>query len=443
MQGELFADKADNSPLAEKLRPQKLADFLGQSRLLGPDTLLTQSINRREIPSLILWGPPGCGKTTLAEVIRRETDLPFFKLSAVHSGVKEVKAVLQQAQSIRLNKGRPLLFIDEIHRFNKSQQDSLLHALEEGTVTLIGATTENPSFEVNSALLSRCQLLLLAPLGNAELEQLIQRSLEFQRKLANLSSSAWTMADEVKQKLIAQADGDARYLINQVEWLTQAASPEETLDLQFLEKVNFHKPLRYDKSGEEHYNLISALHKSVRGSDPDGALYWLHRMLKGGEDPRYLLRRLQRMAVEDIGLADPQALMLATSAQASYDFLGIPEGLLAIDQLVIYLSLAPKSNSVEKAYFAAEALVAQHGNLPVPRALRNAVNKTGKQLGYGQGYQYDHDAERAYAGQEHLPKEIAGAVIYEPHSRGQEGELNKEWNLLREFRGLPKRNSKG
>jgi putative ATPase len=424
LQENLFEDDNSASPLAERLRPQKLETLLGQHRIVGPQSLLRQSIQNKKVPSLILWGPPGCGKTTLAEIIKEETKLPFFKLSAVHSGVKDVKEVFAQAKALGKN-ANPILFIDEIHRFNKSQQDSLLQAIEEGIITLIGATTENPSFEVNSALLSRCQLLLLAPLNDDDLNKLIDRSLEHLNISIEISS-------EVREKIISQADGDARYLINQIEWLTQALNDEKVIDQNFLDRVEFHKPLRYDKSGEEHYNLISVFHKSIRGSDPDAALYWLHRMLKGGEDPRYLLRRMQRMATEDIGLADPQAIVQATSCQQSYDFLGVPEGLLALDQLALYLALAPKSNTVEISSFAADDLVNTTKNLPVPKAFRNAVNKTGKKLGYGDGYIYDHDTPNNYAGQNHLPTAIKDKILYHPKSLGEEGVLVEKWNKLRE-----------
>lgn len=411
-------------PLAERLRPTTLDEFMGQNKILGAGSLLRKSLESDSIPSMIFWGPPGCGKTSLANVIKNQSSKKFVSLSAVSSGVKEVKAVLSQAREPDLlNPRGTILFIDEIHRFNKSQQDALLGAVEDGTVTLIGATTENPGFEVNSALLSRCQLVLFAPLSENDLEQLLYNAL--QNDPRGLCRKDIELTSEVAKKLIALADGDARFLLNQLEWIVGSLGERTVIDEAFLEEAQYKKPLRYDKSGEEHYNLISALHKSVRGSDPDAALYWLHRMLKAGEDPRFILRRLIRMAMEDIGLADPNALLLATSARDAFDFLGVPEGLIALDEIAVYLSLAPKSNSLEIAGMEADSLIEQTGTLPVPRAFRNSVTKVGKALRYGENYKYDHDSPGAYSGQDHFPIQLQGTELYRPTSYGKEKALGE------------------
>lgn len=420
-------------PLAERLRPTTLEEFMGQNKILGTGSLLRKSLESDSIPSMIFWGPPGCGKTSLANVIKKQSSKKFVSLSAVSSGVKEVKAVLAEAREPNLlNPHGTILFIDEIHRFNKSQQDALLGAVEDGTVTLIGATTENPGFEVNSALLSRCQLVLFAPLSKEDLESLLYRALHedprgFCRKDIELTS-------EVAQKLVALADGDARFLLNQLEWIVGNLGERKVIDEAFLEESQYKKPLRYDKSGEEHYNLISALHKSVRGSDPDAALYWLHRMLKAGEDPRFILRRLIRMAMEDIGLADPNALLLATSAREAFDFLGVPEGLIALDEVAVYLSLAPKSNSLEIAGMDADALIERTGTLPVPRSFRNPVTQVGRSLNYGANYKYDHDSPMAYSGQDHFPVQLRGTEIYHPTPYGKEKALGERLRQLKEWK---------
>ncbi|PBC74774.1 replication-associated recombination protein A [Fibrobacter intestinalis] len=411
----------NEKPLAERLRPTSLDEFLGQNKILGDKSMLRQSVESDSVPSMIFWGPPGCGKTSLANVIRMHTQKRFVSLSAVECGVKEVKAVLAEAKA-NLEMGlRTILFIDEIHRFNKSQQDALLKAVEDGTITLIGATTENPGFEVNSALLSRCQLILFAPLSTTELSQLALLALKEHPRGLGLQDVE--ISEESIAKLVAQADGDARFLLNQIEWIAKNLGGRKTIDEKMLDEIQYKKPLRYDKSSEEHYNLISALHKSVRGSDPDAAVYWLHRMLQGGEDPRFILRRLIRMAMEDVGLADPNAILLATAAREAFDFLGVPEGLIGLDEVAIYLALAPKSNSVEVASMTADQIIKRTGTLPVPRAFRNSVTQVGKQLGYGNGYLYDHDSPGAYSAQEHLPKELVGTEIYTPTEYGKEKKL--------------------
>ncbi|HSQ41095.1 MAG TPA: replication-associated recombination protein A [Fibrobacteraceae bacterium] len=423
-------------PLAERMRPQTLDELLGQSRILGPQSMLRASLQKDAVPSLLLWGPPGCGKTSFANIIRVNSHKNFVALSAVSSGVKDVKETIAQA---RADKERgTILFIDEIHRFNKSQQDALLGAVEDGTVTLIGATTENPSFEVNNALLSRCQLILFSPLTPEDLDRLFWSALRDHPR-GMLRPDIQVEPDAVA-KIISQADGDARFLLNQVEWIAEALGAETHVDHAALERLQYRKPLRYDRHYDEHHNLISALHKSVRGSDPHAALYWLHRMLQGGEDPRYLLRRLIRMAMEDIGLADPQALQLATSCREAYDFLGVPEGLLALDEITVYLALAPKSNSLEKASMLADEVVRKSGTLPVPRAYRNAVNKTGRELGYGNGYFYDHDSPDAYSGQDHLPQKLLGLRLYEPTPYGREAELKQR---LQELENLKRQRQSG
>ena len=407
-----------NQPLAERLRPQNLDEFLGQNKILGARSLLRKSLENDNVPSMIFWGPPGCGKTSLAHVIQQKTNKSFVALSAVSSGVKDVKDVLSEARKRKGMFRDTILFIDEIHRFNKGQQDALLGAVEDGTVTLIGATTENPGFEVNGALLSRCQLILFAPLSKEDLRSLIFSALRDHPR--GLLLKDVEVDEAVVDKLIAQSEGDARFLLNQLEWIGGNLGDRKVIDEKLLEEFQYKKPLRYDKSGEEHYNLISALHKSIRGSDPDAAIYWLHRMLQGGEDPRYLLRRMIRMSMEDVGLADPNALLLATSAREAFDFLGNPEGLIALDELAVYLALAPKSNSLEIAGFAADDVIRQTGTLPVPRAFRNSVTRVGKQLGYGNGYEYDHDSPGGYSAQEHLPRLLEGLELYKPKLIGKE-----------------------
>lgn len=415
-------------PLAERLRPKTLDEFLGQNKIMGPQSLLRKSLENDCIPSMIFWGPPGCGKTTLAHIIKEKSKKRFISISAVSSGVKELKTLIAEAREPDARKQGTILFIDEIHRFNKGQQDALLGAVEDGTVTLIGATTENPGFEVNKALLSRCQLILFAPLSEEELKILLETALKNHPN--GLLRTDISVAPEVADKLVHQSDGDARFLLNQIEWIIGNLGDRKELDLSVLEEIQYKKPLRYDKSGEEHYNLISVFHKSIRGSDPDAALYWLHRMIQGGEDPRFILRRLIRIAMEDIGLADPNALLLATSAREAFDFLGIPEGLIALDELAIYLSLAPKSNSVEIAGMAADQIIERTGMLPVPIAFRNPVTRIGKDLGYGKDYEYDHNSNGAYSGQDHLPKALNGTTIYRPTLYGKEKQLAERLQAL-------------
>lgn len=404
-------------PLADRLRPQSLAEVIGQSHVLGPEGPLGAMLAAGSLSSLILWGPPGVGKTTIARLLARETDLTFVQISAIFTGVPELKKVFEAARLRRQNGQGTLLFVDEIHRFNKAQQDSFLPHMEDGTILLVGATTENPSFELNAAVLSRSQVIVLERLSLADLERLIQRAeKELGRPLP--------LTGEAREALTEMADGDGRALLNLIEqvaaWKAQRPISRDDLATRLMRRA-----AKYDKSGEEHYNLISALHKSVRGSDPDAALYWFARMLEGGEDPRFLARRITRMAVEDIGLADPQAQALCIDAWETYERLGTPEGELALAQAVVYLALAPKSNAVYTAYKAARAAARETGSLMPPRHILNAPTRLMKDIGYGAGYAYDHDAEDGFSGQNYFPDGLKRPVYYMPPERGFERELKK------------------
>jgi putative ATPase len=404
-------------PLADRLRPTVLGDLVGQEQLLRPEAPLARMLERGRLASLILWGPPGCGKTTLARLLAREVHEPLMALSAVMAGVADLRKSFEEARKQRARGRRPILFIDEIHRFNRTQQDGLLHEVEDGTVTLIGATTENPSFALTPALISRSHVLVLERLTDAALLTLLERAEAALGRALPLDAAA-------KARLAELADGDGRYLLNLVETLADLP-PESVLDSEALaEHLQRRLPL-YDKGQESHYNLISALHKSVRGSDPDASLYWLTRMLQGGEDPRYLARRLVRMAVEDIGLADPQALILTRAAAQTYEQLGSPEGELALVQATLYLALAPKSNAAYLAYGAAQRSAREHGSLPPPLHIRNAPTGLMKQMGYGQGYAYDHDAPERFSGQDYFPDGMERQRYYEPTGEGFEGELGE------------------
>jgi putative ATPase len=413
-------------PLADRLRPKTLGEVVGQDHLLGPDGPIGRMVAQGRPHSIILWGPPGTGKTTIARLLSTAFKLHFEQLSAVFSGVADLKKTFEAARQRRKTGQGTLLFVDEIHRFNRSQQDSFLPVVEDGTVVLVGATTENPSFELNGALLSRAQVLVLRRLDDAALETLLERVEEhYGEKLP--------LTDDARASLRAMADGDGRYLLNLAEDVAALKIVKPLDSAALVAAVQRRAPL-YDKSREEHYNLISALHKSIRGSDPDAALYWMARMLAGGEQPLYILRRLVRAAVEDIGLADPQAVVQALAAKDVYDFLGSPEGEIALVQAVLYLAAAPKSNAVYKAQGAAMRAAEEHGSLMPPAHILNAPTKLMKNLGYGKGYEYDHEAEGAFSGQNYFPDGMKREAFYRPKDTGFEREIAKRleyWAKLR------------
>ena len=404
-------------PLADRLRPDTLADVVGQGQVLGPDAPLTTMLQSGALGSIVFWGPPGVGKTTIARLLAQETDLHFVQISAIFTGVPELRKVFEAAK-IRYQQGRgTLLFVDEIHRFNKAQQDGFLPHMENGTIVLVGATTENPSFELNAAVLSRAQVLVLERLSRDDLALLAQRAEAVLGQDLPLDLSA-------REALFDMADGDGRALLNLIEQVSGWAVAEP-LDAKALGARLAQRAAQYDKSGDAHYNLISALHKSVRGSDPDAALYWFARMLEGGEDPRYLARRLTRMAVEDIGLADPQAQAVCLQSWETYERLGSPEGELALAQAVTYLALAPKSNAAYVAYKSARVAAKKTGSKPPPKHILNAPTSMMKDQGYGDGYAYDHDAEDGFSGQNYFPEGEERAVFYQPVERGFERDLKK------------------
>jgi putative ATPase len=427
---DLFSPKEPHAPLAERLRPQSLDEVVGQSHLLGAGKPLRLAFASGKLPSMILWGPPGVGKTTLARLIANTADAEFIPLSAVLSGVKDIREAVERAQLTLQQSGRrTILFVDEVHRFNKSQQDAFLPYVESGLFTFIGATTENPSFEVNSALLSRAQVFVLQALSEPELGVLLDRALA-------LEADDLAIAAEVREQVLAYADGDARRLLNFLEQLFNAAHAAgvHEVDEAFLNSTLASKLRRFDKGGEAFYDQISALHKSVRGSSPDAALYWFLRMLDGGADPLYLGRRIVRMAIEDIGLADPRATEIASAACEIYERLGSPEGELALSNAVLYLAVAPKSNAAYMAYNQAKAFVAQDKSRTVPLHLRNAPTKLMKQLDYGKAYRYAHDEPEAYAaGEQYFPDEMPAVKFYEPTPRGLEGKISEKLAHLRDL----------
>ena len=411
-------------PLADKLRPQDLDSVAGQDHIVGTDGLLTKMIETGDIASVIFWGPPGCGKTTITRILADHTDHHFEQISAIFSGVGDLKKLFQRAKERRETGKGTLLFVDEIHRFNKSQQDAFLPVMEDGTITLIGATTENPSFELNAALLSRCQVFVLKRLDDAALENLLTRAEQDKGQKLPLDMLA-------RETLKAMADGDGRYLLTMAQ---QIFKSDIELDVAGLTTLTQKRAPQYDKGDEGHYNLISALHKSVRGSDVDAALYWFARMLEGGEDPKFLARRITRMAVEDIGLADPNALSQCTAAWETFERLGSPEGELALAQALIYVATAPKSNAGYMAYKKARKSAKESGSLMPPAHILNALTSLMKELGYGSGYQYDHDMSDGFSGQNYFPDEIERQEFYHPVERGFERDIQKRleyWKKLR------------
>ncbi len=417
----------DHIPLAERLRPKNLDEYIGQEHLVGPDAGLRKAIDNGLIPSIILWGPPGVGKTTLARIIADSLDRPFYTLSAISSGVKDVREVIQKVEQAGLfGTGNAILFIDEIHRFSKSQQDSLLGAVEKGVITLIGATTENPSFEVNSALLSRCQVYVLKALTVENLDTLLERAITEDKQLANKN-----LHIVERKALLKHSSGDARRLLNVLESVANALPPGEgEITDESVNQIIQENPSLYDKDGDQHYDIISAFIKSVRGSDPNASVYWLARMLQGGEDPKFIARRLIILASEDIGNANPTALVLANTTFDSVQKIGMPEARIVLSQCTVYLASSAKSNASYEAIGKAISAAREHGNLAVPMHLRNAPTKLMKELGYGENYKYSHSFPGNFETQEYLPEEIKGTAFYQPGNNAREREMKKNLNTF-------------
>ncbi len=427
---DLFTTDASDvgyRPLADRLRPKVLCDVTGQGHLTGPEGVLTRMIGSGSLGSMIFWGPPGTGKTTVARLLAGETGVAFEQISAIFSGVADLKKMFEMARSRRMGGRQTLLFVDEIHRFNRAQQDSFLPVMEDGTIILVGATTENPSFELNAALLSRSRVLTFNSHNEASIATLLERA-------EALEGKALPVDDDARAMLTRMADGDGRAALTLAEELWRAAKPDEQFDTDALQTIVQRRAPVYDKGQDGHYNLISALHKSVRGSDPDAALYYLSRMLDAGENPLFIGRRLVRMASEDIGLADPQALVITLAAKDAYDYLGSPEGELALAQACVYLATAPKSNAVYTAFKAATRAAREFGSLVPPRTILNAPTKLMKDAGYGEGYLYDHDQPNAFSGQDYFPEKLGRQTFYDPPDRGFERDIRKRldyWAKLR------------
>jgi len=430
----LFDDREAYNPLASRMRPEDLEDFVGQEHLLGEGKLLRQLINQDRIPSMIFWGPPGVGKTTLAGIIAHKTHAKFINFSAVTSGIKEIKEVMAQAEQSRHMGVKTLVFVDEIHRFNKAQQDAFLPYVEKGSIILIGATTENPSFEINSALLSRCRVFVLQPLSSDDLFRLLKRTLKSQKGFGYLNIE---ISDDMISMIAEFANGDARTALNVLEMAVtngEISSDKTSITLDVLKQCIGKKSLLYDKKGEEHYNLISALHKSMRNSDPDASVYWLARMLEAGEDPLYIARRIVRFASEDVGMADSQALPLAIAAYQACHFLGMPECNVHLSHTVIYLSMAPKSNSAETAYNTAKLDAQNMLAEPVPLVIRNAPTTLMEQLHYGEGYVYAHDTKEKMARMQCLPDSLIGKEYYHPTSEGKEAQVKERLEQIKKWK---------
>ena len=442
MTSSLFTNSIDE-PLAARMRPESLEDFAGQEHLTAPGKILRRIIDSDKIPSMIFWGPPGVGKTSLAGIIAKKTRAAFINFSAVTSGIKEIREIMKQSEANKNFGERTILFVDEIHRFNKAQQDAFLPFVEKGSIILIGATTENPSFEINSALLSRCKVFVLKPLSVNDIVKLLHRALNF-------LGGTISVSDDVLNSVANFSNGDARTAISLLEMMHSNADIIDgrvTITPEVFEQCTSRKSLLYDKNGEEHYNLISALHKSMRNSDPDAAVYWLARMLEAGEDPLYIARRLVRFASEDVGLADPNALSMAVAAYHACHFIGMPECSVNLTQIVIHLSITPKSNSVDMAYIAAREDALKHSNEPVPLHIRNAPTKLMRELDYGKGYQYAHDYDERITAMECLPDSLIGREYYHPTEQGSESryknrlEQIKQWK--EEHKKFPRHNNRG